>query len=336
MILQKIVDENFFLSLGEQWNNLLDRSAFKTIFLSWQWQKTWWQEFRHGRTLYVLLLRDEDGQARGLAPLYLEGPGAGKSILKLIGDNDISDHLSIMAEKGREEEVCGLMVKYLTGAADDWDEISIGPLKQESVSCNQLAAEAAKCGLEVKITACDTSPWVSLPRTWDDYLRALGQKERHELRRKLRKAAREAALRYYSCEDLAALDADMDSFLGLMEKSAPEKAAFLGESMKRFFKKAAIELFKAGWLELSFLEVNGMRIAANLCFDYCGSIQLYNSGFNPSYRHLSAGIVLTADNLRRAIEKGRAEFDFLRGSEGYKYSFGAKDEPLFRVSIKRR
>lgn len=336
MFVEKIVDETLFFSLGEQWEGLLDRCSFKTVFLSWQWQKTWWQGFHGDRSLYVLLIKDKADRARGLAPFYLDRRSSGKSILRVIGDNDISDYLSIMAEGGLEKEVFDALVGYLANEAGQWDEILIGPVKNESQAYAYLPANAAKYGFHVEITASETSPSVRLPQTWEAYLESLGPKERHELRRKLRKAAREAPLSYYICDDFAALDADMNSFLTLMEKSSPEKAAFLGENMRGFFKKVAGELFKAGWLDLSFLEVEGVRVAGNLCFDFCGSIQLYNSGFDPSYRALSGGIVLAADNIKRAIEKGRERFDFLRGSESYKYKFGAKDEPLFAISIRRK
>ena len=32
-----------FSALKPEWNDLLHRSAYDTLFLTWQWQSTWWK-----------------------------------------------------------------------------------------------------------------------------------------------------------------------------------------------------------------------------------------------------------------------------------------------------
>ena len=46
-------------------------------------------------------------------------------------------------------------------------------------------------------------------------------------------------------------------------------------------------------------------------------------------------MVMIAWLIRRAIELGRRRVDFLRGNEPYKYEWGAVDEPLQRVLVRR-
>ena len=50
---------------------------------------------------------------------------------------------------------------------------------------------------------------------------------------------------------------------------------------------------------------------------------------------LSAGWVLLGYLLRWANENQRAEFDFLRGDEDYKYRFGALDRYLVCARLTR-
>ncbi len=40
--------------------------------------------------------------------------------------------------------------------------------------------------------------------------------------------------------------------------------------------------------------------------------------------------------LRSAIESGKRSMDFLRGDEPYKYEWGAVDEPIQRLLVRRR
>ena len=48
---------------------------------------------------------------------------------------------------------------------------------------------------------------------------------------------------------------------------------------------------------------------------------------------LAPGIVLLGHVIRDAIERGVPVFDFLRGEEPYKYSFGPAPHDLFRLSL---
>jgi CelD/BcsL family acetyltransferase involved in cellulose biosynthesis len=70
-----------------------------------------------------------------------------------------------------------------------------------------------------------------------------------------------------------------------------------------------------------------------MCFDYRNNIYLYNSGYNPEYSWLSAGILSKALCIKDSIEKGRKRFDFLKGDEVYKYHLGGQELPLYRYTI---
>jgi CelD/BcsL family acetyltransferase involved in cellulose biosynthesis len=39
--------------------------------------------------------------------------------------------------------------------------------------------------------------------------------------------------------------------------------------------------------------------------------------------------------VRRALERGARRIDFLRGDEPYKYEWGAVDEPIQRLLVRR-
>ena len=62
-------------------------------------------------------------------------------------------------------------------------------------------------------------------------------------------------------------------------------------------------------------------------------IYLYNSGYDPDYVGLSAGLLSKALAIKDSIEKVRKKFDFLKGSEEYKYHLGGKEVPLYRCLV---
>ena len=90
-----------------------------------------------------------------------------------------------------------------------------------------------------------------------------------------------------------------------------------------------------GPARLCFLTVAGRRIAAGITFEDGDTVAYYNAGVDPDARELSPGVLLVARYLERAIAGGYRRFDFLRGNEGYKYEWGAVDEPIQRLLVRR-
>jgi CelD/BcsL family acetyltransferase involved in cellulose biosynthesis len=181
----------------------------------------------------------------------------------------------------------------------------------------------------------DVSPVIPLPGTWEAYLAMLSKKDRHELRRKLRRLQREASFRWWRAASPEDLPTAVEAFLALHRASSPAKHAFMDDQMAGFFRAVAEVLLQRGWLWLSLLEVEGEPAAGLLCFDYADRIWVYNSGYDPRYVRVSPGVAAVAFAIRDAIEAGRAVFDFLQGAEEYKYQFGARDTEIIRVLLRK-
>ena len=187
----------------------------------------------------------------------------------------------------------------------------------------------------VEVTEEDVAPGVELPATWEDYLAGLSKKDRHELRRKLRRLESVENWRWYYVNEVEEVTARLDDFLHLMRLSDPEKAEYMTAEREVFFRKVAQRTAQLGIAKLFFLEMEGQVVATTLSFDYSSTRYLYNSGYNPEYSYYSVGLLLNALCLRDAIEQGQDYFDFLRGDEPYKYHLGGKDHSLYQMVVRR-
>ena len=76
-------------------------------------------------------------------------------------------------------------------------------------------------------------------------------------------------------------------------------------------------------------------MATSLSFVYKGVRYLYNSGYNPIYSNLSVGLMNHALAIQSSIELGHRVFDFMRGSEAYKYHLGGIDRQIYAVTAFR-
>jgi CelD/BcsL family acetyltransferase involved in cellulose biosynthesis len=315
----------------------LRRSCFDTIFLTWEWQSTWWQCIGAARGPLYLLTARQDGRLVGIIPLYRTGaPGA--SSLQVVGCVEVSDYLDLIVEVGREAEVHRAFVDWLAGPeAPEWDCLELCNQPGPSPTHRYLPRLAQDAGWRAEVEHEDVCPIVDLPATWEAYLDLLDKKQRHEVRRKLRRVEREApdaVIRFVTGgDDLAG---EVDRFIALHRMSSPDKAAFMTATMQAFFHAIAQVVAGAGWLQLSFLEIAGLPVATYFCFEYRNQTLIYNSGYNPAlYPQLSAGWVLLAQVIAHAIAQGRARLDFLQGNEDYKYRFGGMDTPVCRTVIRK-
>lgn len=329
-------DATIFETLAPEWDELLARSVHAPFFMRHAYQRTWWQCLGND-DLVVITVRSEDGQLVGLAPLYGSTNAAGQRELSFVGCVDISDYLDLLVDRDYVEAVHLALLDCLAGGnGPAWDRLYLCSLTHNSVTHTRLAEAVRGRGWQATVQQQDVCPVITLPDSWDDYLAGLDKKQRHEIRRKMGKIEREAETRWYALESETGLAEVMERFIQLHQKSAQAKEDFWSEELIRFFKTVALEIARAGWLKLFFIEVNGVEAAAMLCFDYNNEFLLYNSGYDPDqFASLSPGNVLTAYTIQEAIRLGRRRYDFLRGDEIYKFRFGAVAEPVYDLSISR-
>ncbi|MDI2128396.1 GNAT family N-acetyltransferase [Yinghuangia seranimata] len=74
-----------------------------------------------------------------------------------------------------------------------------------------------------------------------------------------------------------------------------------------------------------FAEADGVAVGAVYGFRWQDTFAYYNGGWDPAYARLSLGTVLLDRTIATTVAAGVRTFDFLRGSEAYKFaSFGAE------------
>lgn len=316
-----------------QWNGLLATSVVDVPFLTWEWQARWWAHFGQSGALRAAVGLDGE-EPIAIAPLFLLQE-SGRPVLRFLGGTDISDYLDVIVAKGREGEAWFAILEALLPQRD-WVSLDLHCLPAHSSTLSFLPSIARSLGLTVAQRVEERCPVIDLPPFWDAYLDSLSGKDRHELRRKMRRLEREIpGARIAVIRGREGLERGLEVFIQLHQKSKAGKARFMDGRMQEFFRDAAAFFADEGWLALWLLETEGPVAAALFCYEYRGCVGLYNSGFDPAKAHLSPGVVLIGHAIRDAIERGAWRFDFLRGEEPYKHSFGARPVDLFHLTVER-
>jgi len=320
-----IVTSESFESLTSYWLESRSHSIWDCIFTLPPWLEVWWHEFGSKAELYLCAVR-QGGTITGIAPLLLRGTEA-----FFIGSADVCDYLDFVVVPGREVDFFNILLDDLRRRGIT--RLDLRPLRPNSTVLAYLIDIAREHKYEVSWKVEDVSLELNLPSSWHEYLRTLTQKQRHEVRRKLRRLWEAGDVNYHMIEDSESASEHIAIFLRLFRESRQDKETFLTTRMESFFTSLSKTMAQAGLLRLGILELNAFPVAAVMCFDYNNTVFLYNNGYDPQYSILSVGVISKVLCIKDSVERGKGRFDFLKGAEEYKHRLGGKEINLYGCQI---
>ncbi len=317
--------EEDFSSLYSYYKKRNNGLRWSSLFVLPSWLETWWQEFGYEFDLLLLSIHHEN-KVIGIAPLKVIEKTA-----SIIGSSDVSDFVDFITTSGKERVFFSCLLKYLSNKGINC--LDIKHIHPESSIFRFFVDEAKKHDCEVYCKQDDVSLELDLPTCWDDYLSFLSGKQRHEVRRKIRRLQEAGSMKYRTITGSDKVPQLINTFFWMFSESREDKDRFLTPSRESFFRSMASKMAEEGLLKIGLLEINDKPVSIILTFAYQNRIYLYNSGYDPEYRHLSVGLLLKLFCIKESIEKNKTTFNFLKGNETYKYRLGAKEVPLYRCQI---
>jgi CelD/BcsL family acetyltransferase involved in cellulose biosynthesis len=317
-----------FLRLERSWDELVLESPHPLPFLSHPWLRTWWRHFGEGQEFMALVVQGGSTLLAGV-PLALRrvrqlGPSV--TLGEIVGTGPVPTRGMGLADKvdlvvRPNESVAGERLRHaLIGLLDRIDVLDLKGIGASSPEATALA-EAAPRSRAVRRLERSVSPYLPLNTGWDEYLASRSGNFRKHLRKYWRELAKLGAVepsRFERGEDLDAWLADVIAVNAASWKASRGTNLFRHPRIRDFMIDLAGAMADRGWLDLQRLRLDGVTIAYELCFDFGGRLFSYNGSYRKELAKPSPGTVLTAEVIRSACERGRLEYDMLRGEEGYK------------------
>ncbi len=295
------------------------------LFVLPLWLKTWWDTFGE-KNRPEILAGYRHGKLIGIAPLRIQDKTA-----RFIGGENVCDYQDMIVASNHHHEFYKAILTHLKQKGIR--SLQLGTLRHDSISLTQLPNLAKQMGYAVVCNQVAFSYEIILPRTWESYLYMLKGKQRHEIRRKLRRLNEAGHVQFRVLERLDEISEAMDTFFSLFKASRPDKSEFLTEQMVSFFRLLAQRMAQQGFLRMFFLDIDRVPAAGVMCFDYNDILFLYNNGYNPQFSNLSPGFLSKVYSIRNSIDQGKLRYDLLKGDEGYKKRLGSSPVPLYHLKI---
>lgn len=242
--------------------------------------------------------------------------------VRLAGDPDLTDYHCPLGSGVKSA------VAYLLDAAEPGTRFRFDSLPEQAAT--EFVDAFASAGVKATSTEHAVAAVVDISGGYEEYMEAVGKKQRHEIRRKRRRYVDEVGELIHEVHDGSGWA--LEEFFRLHRMSDGDKGEFMTAKRESFFR---FLIDQPGW-RVDVLRANVEERATACLFSYVDDegIYLYNSSYDRALRDASPGVAIVESMIEQACREGLPRFDFLKGDEVYKFRLGAEARPLFEVVAK--
>ena len=316
---------------ASEWERLLATNPTASAFSNRAVHEAWWIGYGAEATDISLAVYDAAGALYAYLPLMLRPDG-----VRYLGATYHIDYATVLIDLENAESAIAAADALVAHLFTDTAALDLRRLRRADRAHELLmSALANNRPRAATLTVEDPAPAIDLTNitTFDEHLERIDKKDRHEIRRKVRRgegAGVTVTTKPHAVDDLAEfikLHRARWGHHGLFtdDEKGVRDEAFMRELFARA-PEGLITIIVARNFEFG-------SFAAGLFLRDATGIRYWNAGGELAARALSPGILLFAHGLQMAIEERKQTFDFLRGNEGYKYEVGATDVDVLMVTV---
>jgi len=312
-------------SLQSQWIKLVETMDYPSPFVHPSWVLTTLESNSKEWMPYIISVKHNDTLI-ALLPLYKNKENFVRE-LRYAGDIYHPDPLGICCNAENRMRSIDLIKKYLF-RRNDWDVLCLKwMLHDEADEWEVLGSTHWQ-----KSTI---APYLSLPDSFDEYLKSFKRKKRYNLNASVQKFDKSGSC-YHVAENYDDAQNLLKHLYIIHEKRSAERgivSSFAGTNVFTFHDNI-IKNMDNVWL--CSLEIQGEIIAVLYGFIFKGRFFYYQIAHDPAFRAISPGTVLLYKVIRECCNSELEEFNFLQGDEKYKWQWTKESRTLFSMQIYNR
>lgn len=349
MQIDVITTRDAFNGLKQNWDDLYEKDPEAQFFMSWTFLSSYMRRYEGAWSVLAARTGPKGSPYVALLPLRLrtrlnKKTGLSHNEINMAG-NYAADYTGIVCAPGVADRAIPALAKHLLKM--NWAKLHLENLHMSPKRLRLLLDNLADTRLSAqkmpRVNKTDNvdnciCPSLALPDDWDAYLEhKTSANTRQKIRRFLRKLDGSDEFRITHA-DASTIERDIGIILEMWRiKWEPRKGNLLPgliRSNRLLFKDA----FESGTLFLPILW-QGDKPLGGLAFlvDRVKKTMLFHlAGRDETANDIPSGLVLHGYCIRHAIEQGFRSYDFLRGNEPYKYSYGVEESTIHCFLVKTR
>jgi CelD/BcsL family acetyltransferase involved in cellulose biosynthesis len=295
--------------ISREWDRLLAASRCNRAFGSAEWYIASCR--LHSSSTPYLVAATHETEIVGILPLVLNPEDGVARFPHYMNDyNDIVAH-------GDSPSLAASLLSHALSLRG-CKRIVLSKLRQDSNCVKAAPLIAADPNIDFRHSDTNAYRYISLPRSFDEYLTSRSKAFRKSIRRAQRRIEN-------SCLIIRELQPDDFDAAQLPELSI--QLAIARQREESLFRQAQAQSFVREVFPLSFRK-RSLRafailerervIALDLCVATANGLGTWNGGFLAEAARWSPGAVLFAFGIKQSIDMRLEEYDFMLGAEPYK------------------
>lgn len=343
-----IVDDfETFKKLRENWDAIYAADPHAQFFLSSVWLSGWLQ--MTAEPWFILAAKPDlqDSSYVAFFPLKFvleQQEGGGFETQLYMAGNSIADYTGLICLPGYEEKVITAFATYIQQQLA-WSSFDVQNILKTDPRMSFFLRYFSGDSFDLiqrrinnagENTNHYIAPYLLLTDDWERYLQSyVGSNTRQKIRRFLRKieGSDEFRIAHVNAENL---ESQIEILLQFWQSKWRKKKGNNSEAIVNYVRNILRHCFEHNCLYLSVLWKGDTPLGAIANFiDVRQKAILFTiAGRDETCKNPPPGLILHADAIRYAIQNGFKVYDFLRGNEEYKYSFGAKERQIEHIVVK--
>lgn len=261
-------------------------------------------------SLHVITVHQR-GVLAGVAPLVAR-LHAGSKRLELLGGSYLGESSGLLYNSS---EALNALVQAIVDARKP---VMLARIPAQSAAIVKLRSATPRRKLVAVRRAADTIA-VPIASGWDEYLARLSSRRRYDLKRARRRAeqAGEVTFRILSPEptEVDGMFAEFVRVEAAGWKDRNGSSLRQRHVLREFFQQYARLASRSGILRISFLDLEGRPIAAQLSVERARRLWVLKIGYDETWSRCSPGMQLLAETMRYAFERQLEAYEFLGQDE---------------------
>lgn len=326
-----------FKNLKKDWNEILDKSNNKNIFLTWEWLFEWYRNLACNMELYIVIIKHSE-EIIGIAP-FIKNKKNNFKIIEFLGSSFVySDYLDLIIKKEFEGIAIKELFSFLQSNSTDWDIIKLSDFYLDSINKDFILKEASNNSLILKTEEISKCPYITLPQKMEDFYRGIGHDTRYKIKKSMKKLMHLHKTSIISVNNQKLLEQAIFMMFELNCKRwsiEHGKGSFYTKNIKDFNLAISKRFLENGWLRFDYMEVENKMISYCYNFKFNNKIYGYSTSYNIDKKFIkySPGKILQIKCIESAIKENINEYDMLRGTSKYKYNLTKKERQLINIFV---
>lgn len=324
MIIEEVKDFNEFLNLEEDWNRLLRKSSFDTVFSRHEWYRCWWEAYGGGNELSILLCKEE-GRLIAISPLMMSKDHFRGFPIKKISfiENDETPHCTILVD--READLSAIqegIFNYLTSTPSRWDILWLRKIPKDTGIIDYIKKYLEENEYKFIIRTSLQSPVLIIETDWGTFYSGRTQRFKKKVRHDYNKLKKQGDIEIQKLDTPSKIDSHLkdvfrigcQSWKGKIRKSigsTPENRIFFSTLPR------ALTNDRNGIL-LWTLRIKGEMIAFEYHVKEKNTMYALRGEFDEAYRPYGPGAVLDYEIVRNLFDNNVKIYDMCGSPDDYK------------------